>query len=90
MSKRAEIPQSRHHVLVFDEDWEWLEANYGRGSPSRIGPGVAVRKLVHAHIRLLRQKVQDLADARAGAEHRQKAAELMHRVETSEEEMTKL
>jgi hypothetical protein len=67
MSKRAEMPQSRRHVLVFDEDWEWLEDNYGRYSTSRIGTGVAVRKILHAHIRQLKQVVQDNLDRRASS-----------------------
>ncbi len=64
MSRRSELPQSRRHVLIFDEDWEFLEANYGQYSANRIGVGVAVRRIVHQQVRFLRQKAQDLADAR--------------------------
>lgn len=64
MSKRAEMPQSRHHVLIFDEDWEWLDANCGPYSESRMGVGVAIRKIVHYHVRVLRQKAQEAADRR--------------------------
>lgn len=67
MSRRSELPQSRRHVLIFDEDWEFLEANYGQYSANRIGVGVAVRRIVHQQVRFLRQKAQDLADARQGA-----------------------
>lgn len=71
MSKRAELPQSRHHVLIFDEDWSFLEANFGRQSLNRIGAGVAIRKLVHSHVKGLRQKIQDIADARAAGQHQE-------------------
>lgn len=64
MAKRAELPFSRHHVLIFDEDWEWLEANYGAYSANRIGAGVAVRRMVHFHVRALKQKAQDEIDRR--------------------------
>ena len=67
MSKRAEMPQTRRHVLIFDEDWDWLESNYGRYSSSRIGTGVAVRKILHSHIRALKQQVQDNLDRRRQA-----------------------
>lgn len=88
MSKKAELPQSRHHVLIFDEDWTFLEANFGIHSANRIGAGVAIRKLVHSHVKGLRQRVQDLADSREGIEHKTEASKLMHRVEfSSEEEM---
>lgn len=80
MSKRAELPQSRHHVLIFDEDWAFLEANYGIHSANRIGAGVAIRKLVHSHVRQLKQKVQDIADARTQGQY-QHAFKVMNELE---------
>lgn len=64
MSKQSPLPQSRHHVLIFDEDWNWLDDNYGPNSPSRMGVGVAIRKIVHYHVKQIRQKAQEAADAR--------------------------
>jgi hypothetical protein len=64
MSKRAELPQSRRHVLIFDEDWAWLDTQYGPYSKSRLGTGVAVRKIVHQRVQQLRQAEQDRIDSR--------------------------
>jgi hypothetical protein len=55
MSKRSQLPQSRHHVMIFDEDWQWLDLAFGKYSRSRLGPGVAIRQIVHRHVRQLRQ-----------------------------------
>src|ERR1700733_6894468 len=63
MSRRALLPQSRRHVLVFDEDWAWLESAFGVYSPSRMGPGAAVRQIVHRYVKWLREREQGLLDA---------------------------
>ncbi len=64
MSKKSELPQTRRHVLIFDEDWAWLEAQYGQYSISRIGTGTAIKTIIHHQVRALRQQVQDNLDAR--------------------------
>ncbi len=74
MSRRAEMPQTRRHILIFDEDWDWLDANYGHYSSNRIGTGVAVRKLIHSHVRALRQRVQDNLDEASKAEAEERVA----------------
>ena len=55
MSKRSTEPQSRRHVFVFDSDWEYLNQVYGMDSPSRLGAGAAVRMIVRAKVRQLRE-----------------------------------
>lgn len=67
MSKKSELPQTRRHVLVFDEDWAWLEAQYGQYSASRIGTGTAIKTIIHHQVRALRQRVEDNLDARRPA-----------------------
>lgn len=62
MSKRSELPQSRRHVLIFDEDWAFLIEHYGPSSPSPIGVGVAVRKIIHAKVGALRVMHAELMD----------------------------
>lgn len=64
MSKRSERPQTRRHVLIFDEDWDWLEANYGPYSENKIGTGAAARQIIHLHVKRLKQVVQDRLDRR--------------------------
>jgi len=67
MSKRAELPQERRHIQIFDEDWEFLVEAYGPGSPSKIGAGPAIRKLVHSFCLRQRQQYQEQLDAKMGA-----------------------
>ena len=56
MAKKALLPQSRRHILVYDEDWEFLEAEYGTDSASKIGVSAAVRTIIHGYVVRLRAK----------------------------------
>ena len=58
MSKRAIRPQSRRHILVYDEDWKWLETAFGASSPGRLGVGPIIRQIVHLYVGRLRSKTQ--------------------------------
>lgn len=64
MTKRSTLPQTRRHILVFDEDWELLQRLYGEGSESRLGVSAAVREIVHAKCQQLRQQLANRRDAR--------------------------
>lgn len=64
--KRSSLPQSRRHIMVYDEDWEWLDRYYGKESDARIGTGAAIREIVHSRIKALKQKAIDLRDQRGG------------------------
>lgn len=51
MSKKSALPQSRHHVLIYDEDWKFLEQNYGPGSANAaLGISGAIRAIIHQRI----------------------------------------
>lgn len=51
MSKKSTLPQSRHHILVYDEDWEFLQQNYGPGSAAAaVGVSGAIRAIVHQRV----------------------------------------
>lgn len=51
MSKKSRLPQSRHHILVYDEDWEFLMQNYGPGSHnSQLGVSGAIRAVIHQRV----------------------------------------
>lgn len=51
MSKKSVLPQTRHHILVYDEDWEYLTKNYGPGSHgSLIGISGAIRAVLHQRV----------------------------------------
>lgn len=67
MTKRSELPQRRRHVIVFDEDWEFLLRHYGADTDARLGAGAAVRQIVHARVKQLRELMAQRADARAAS-----------------------
>lgn len=64
MTKKTELPQSRHHVLIFDEDWAFLNENYGAQALKPIGVSAAIRKIIHAKVLGLRQRFIEQLDAR--------------------------
>lgn len=54
MSRRARLPQSRRHIFVFDEDWDFLLDAYGPGTESRLGTSGAIREIIHAKVLVMR------------------------------------
>lgn len=54
MSRKSELPKSRHHIMLYDEDWEFLETNYGKSSGTPVGASAAISAIVHAKVRQLR------------------------------------
>lgn len=65
MSKKSLLPQSRRHIHVFDEDWEWLTMHYGDAAPPRyrIGISAAIRALIHQKVLALRARQDRAVDA---------------------------
>lgn len=69
MSKKSPLPQSRHHILVYDEDWDWLDRHYGPGSASsQVGISGAIRAIVHQRVLGMKAKAQGQLDARRDEE----------------------
>ena len=62
MSKKARLPQSRRHILVYDEDWEWLDTHFGATSPRPIGVGPSCREIIHKHVQDIKAKFQEALD----------------------------
>lgn len=57
MSKKSPLPHSRHHLFLYDEDWEFLQANYGPGSINhKVGVSGAVKTVVHAFVKRLKAR----------------------------------
>jgi len=63
--QRTGLPQTRRHVWIFDQDWEYLEANFGAQSAKPIGTSRTVRTLIHNWVNGQKAKAQALIDASA-------------------------
>jgi hypothetical protein len=57
MSKRSELPTIKRHLAIYEEDWHWLEANFGLHTANAVGAGKAIRLMVHKRVRELKAKV---------------------------------
>lgn len=79
MSKRIERPAVARHIQIFEEDWDFLEANFGRHTARPLGAGRAIRDLVHARVRSMRER-QNLALDQLSQVERDKDGEIMARV----------
>lgn len=64
MSKKALLPQSRRHILVYDEDWSYLQQLFGMDTDARLGVSGAIRQIIHAKCRQLRERELARRDAR--------------------------
>lgn len=59
MTKRAARPQHARHVMIWDDDWEFIEAQFGRANgPGSIGASGAIRALVHRWVGVLRSRAR--------------------------------
>lgn len=63
MSRKSPLPQSRRHVMIYNEDWDWLERAYGGQTAANLGPGVAIRQLVHGRVLYMRAQENQAFDA---------------------------
>lgn len=59
MPRKSIAPQSRRHIWIFDDDWEYIESRFGKLSPAGIGTSAAVRRLIQAWVAGMRKKEQD-------------------------------
>lgn len=71
MTRRVAQRYSAHHVLIFDEDWELLEAQFDRNyGLQRIGTGKAIRDLVHHWCNRVRARENEALSQQAEIGHR--------------------
>ena len=54
--KRLAEPVKARHIEIYESDWDFLEANFGNGSISRVGIGPTIREIVHQKVKWLRAK----------------------------------
>lgn len=63
MPPKPSLPTSRHHIMLFDEDWDWLEAEYGPGGhKSEVGISRAIRTIIHARVQGMKAKINGEID----------------------------
>ena len=49
--KKSDLPTSKRHVHLYDEDWDFLLAEFGPGGQQRhIGVSAAIRAIVHQKV----------------------------------------
>lgn len=57
------LPISKHHVNIYDTDWEYLLDRYGPGGPeSEVGVSRAIRAILHQRVTGLRAKEDRAVD----------------------------
>ena len=56
--KKMPRPVVDKHILIYEEDWAWLKANFG----GRIGVNQAIRDMVHGRVVALRTRQQEKMD----------------------------
>lgn len=61
MVKKTDRPTTPRHVLIYDEDWEFLERYFGAGAPRhrRVGCGCVCREYIHGGVMELRRRIAD-------------------------------
>ena len=55
MSRKARLPQSPRHVLIYNEDWEYLETRFGPQGIKPVGVSNVVRALIHQKVTTWRE-----------------------------------
>ncbi len=54
MTKRIERNATARHIQIFEDDWEFLNNNFGRGTEKPLGAGKAIRLIVHKYCNAVR------------------------------------
>lgn len=72
MSRRGRLPQSPHHINLYDQDWDFLQSMLGPNAPPLPGgkrpPGVNefIKELVHKKVNELRARYYGGLDSQQG------------------------
>lgn len=66
--KRFDLPSTPRHILIYDEDWSFLQEKFGPNSASRYGTGPAIRDYIHKRVLELKAKEIELRDQRESAQ----------------------
>lgn len=61
MPKKSELPKIRIHLMIYEEDYQFLKDNYDRdtGSAAPIGISDAAARIIHSKVMELRAKAAE-------------------------------
>ena len=59
MARKIELDTDRFHIVLFKDDVEFLEAEYGKNSAKPVGLSFAVRAIVHAKVEDMRARAAE-------------------------------
>lgn len=71
MSKRSRLPQFPRHILIYNEDWEYLETRFGPAGIKPVGVSNVIRALIHKQVLAWREAENAVADAAARAKQQE-------------------
>lgn len=67
MSKKIPFPSSTRHLLLYDEDWEYLESRFGPRGVRPVGVSTVIRAILHQKVMALRQAEVEARDQQTPA-----------------------
>ncbi len=59
MSKKSTLPQSRHHIFIFDEDWEWISLY---SAAAQLNNSEIIRAWIHQRVQYFKARQFDAID----------------------------
>lgn len=63
MPRKIELPATKRHLHINDEDWDFLYARFGPEGANPTGVAVVIRAIIHKRVQELRAREAALADA---------------------------
>ena len=63
MPKKARLPQSSHHVMIYDEVWEYYTARFGDRGLNPIGVSTIIREVTYRHYLKCKEAENQVIDA---------------------------
>lgn len=62
MTRRSSIPKSRHHIMLENDDWSYLDRCYGPQSAHPRGVGPTISFIVHNFVLKLKARTAQALD----------------------------
>lgn len=64
MTKKSDRPTTPRHILIYDDNWEFLERYFGAGAPRnrRYGTGFMCRRLIDEGVKAMRLRMQSVVE----------------------------